>query len=67
MGAEIGRKSCKRNDSFFENAGKLYESPTMMWIKYRRRLRSRGINDSLPKSPPRCQTVEESSRHRISR
>ena len=31
MSADVGRKPCKRNDSFFENAGKLCESPTSMW------------------------------------
>ena len=35
MSAENGGTPCKRNDSFFENAGKLCESQTMMWIKCR--------------------------------
>jgi hypothetical protein len=42
MKPDVGRTPCKRNDSFFENAGKLCESAMMMWIKFRQYLHSRG-------------------------
>ena len=36
----------------------------MMWIKCRWRLRSRNADRPTPRSPSRCETAEESSRHR---
>src|SRR2546421_4219117 len=50
MSADVGRKPCKRNDSFFENAGKPCKSPTMMWIKSRWHLHSRNADGAAPKS-----------------
>ncbi len=49
MSADVGRKPCKRNDSFFENAGKLCKRPTMMWIKCRWHLHSRNADGATPK------------------
>src|SRR5437764_13662056 len=49
MSADVSRKPCKRNDSFFENAGKPCKPPTMMWIKYRWHLYSRNADSAMPK------------------
>jgi len=49
MNADVGRKPCKRNDSFFENAGKPCKSQTMMWIKCRWHLHSHNADDTTPK------------------
>src|SRR5437764_11063857 len=49
MSADVGRKPCKRNDSFFENAGKPCKPSTMMWIKCRWHLYSRNADGAMPK------------------
>jgi hypothetical protein len=49
MSADVGRKPCKRNDSFFENAGKPCKSATIMWIKCRWHLHSRNADGAMPK------------------
>jgi hypothetical protein len=49
ISADVGRKPCKRNDSFFQKAGKPRESRTMMWIKSRRHLHSRNADDARMK------------------
>jgi hypothetical protein len=67
MSADVGRKPCKRNDSFFENAGKPCKSPTMMWIKSRWHLHSRNADGATPKPPLQCEIVQETSRHRKSK
>jgi hypothetical protein len=56
MKPDVGRTPCKRNDSFFENAGKLYESTMMMWIKFRRHLHSHDAAGATAKPLSQRQT-----------